>query len=137
MSRVHPPPRTSILASQRRLGAGPLAQPAAPPPVLVSWPAACAAFWFSGLRPAESDAAPLRAELARAQAPARPAARGPQSAQESLARFYRAFASRDRAYEALRGVFHAAEAEHLALDKGEYRLARERGADLLRADRKR
>jgi hypothetical protein len=94
--------------------------------------AACAAFWLGGVAPAESRAAALRAALA--QSAARPAfAAGPvRGAEESLANFYGYFASQDDAFAALQDVFAAAAAEGLALDAGEYRIARERASPLMR-----
>lgn len=94
---------------------------------------ACAAFWFAGVQKAEAEAARLRDALVTAAA-ARPGAaiRVNAGPAQSLANFYGYFGSRDEAFAALQAVFLAAETEGLALETGEYRLARERDASLLR-----
>lgn len=93
---------------------------------------ACAAFWFAGVQQAEAEAARLREALAAAAARPGPALRVNVGPAQSLANFYGYFGSRDEAFAALQAVFLAAEAEGLALETGEYRLARERDASLLR-----
>lgn len=88
----------------------------------------CAAFYHAGLRPAKEQAAGLRAALERSHARGeRPAATG----EEALAVFYRNF-SGGSALDALHLVLEAAALERVAIDLGEYRVARERGAKLTR-----
>jgi len=89
-----------------------------------------AAFYFSGLAPAEERLALLRTELARSERGAAPARlAGPE---ETLAAFYGNFGARQAAPGALREVFAAAAAEGLAVEAGEYKMAREPGARLTR-----
>lgn len=94
--------------------------------------AGCLAFYWAGVRPAQAEVEALRESLARA-ARAAPAGRGaPRDAGESLARFHGFFRAPEDALGALEAVFAAAAREQVAIDTGEYRVARERGAHLNR-----
>jgi hypothetical protein len=94
--------------------------------------AGCLAFYWSGVRPAAAEVAALRAELERA---AQAAARSPRpeaASVQALARFYGRFSAPAEVLGALDAVFSAAARERVALDTGEYRVTRERGARLHR-----
>jgi hypothetical protein len=89
------------------------------------------AFWWGGVRQAAEEVAMLRADLERA---AREERRAPSRAPagEALERFYGRFAAPREALGALDVIFAAAAREKVALDTGEYRVTRERGARLHR-----
>jgi hypothetical protein len=96
---------------------------------------ACAAFYAGGVVPQDARIAELRAELAQAErAGERKGGRraAAPAAEDRLARFYGYFDSQRDMSAALQAVFDAAEREGVELVTGEYRLARESGARLVR-----
>lgn len=94
--------------------------------------AGCLAFYGAGVRPAEAEAQALRDSLAGAARNAPDKRLRPGDTAETLARFYGAFRAPADALGALEAVFAAAAREQVAIDVGEYRVARERGARLNR-----
>jgi len=93
-----------------------------------------AAFYALGVQPTRARVAVLEAE--RAQLTARLRGRGPAAEPATqgtqLANFYGFFPAAAALPELLRTIQHAAEANGLRLEKGEYRLNHERGFPLAR-----
>ena len=95
--------------------------------------AACAAFFYAGLLPAQAQRDRLHAQIAdTGAARGQGGGEGAQFADEALVGFYGNLATRHEASAALRALFDAAAAESLSLERGEYRVVRDPSSRLVR-----